>query len=259
MSKPSALIPAPPPDPPSSQTGAGPVRVSELDGYRLQWVDDGTDYPALWTAFREGRLAAEPLAVNRPFRDVYRIEAAGRRFVFKRDKYVENRWEKRLLVRLLGATRYTRILRLTSDAVVRGCRTAQEVYLVAERMNGRQCLEAYLIAEYVEGRHLTPDEIQPRREEIARALADIHAHGLASNDCQPNNFLVTGHGLRMIDLDMSNLLVICQLNDIQALEKRFGLRSPLTGIRWILRGILRFRVLVNNFSRRLRGKKLRKY
>lgn len=259
MSEAPAPQPAPLSDGPPSKRGVGPIRISELDGYRLQWVDDGTDYPALWTAFREGRLTAQPLAVNRPFRDVYRVEAEGRRFVFKRDKYVENRWEKRLLVRLLGATRYTRILRLTNDAVSRGCRTAQKVYLVAERMNGHQCLEAYLIAEYVEGRHLTPDEVIPRREEIARALADIHAYDLASNDCQPNNFLVTEHGLRMIDLDMSNLLVICQLNDAQALEKRFGLRPPLTGLRWILWALLRFRVRVNNLSRQLRGKKLRKY
>lgn len=234
------------------------IRTAERDGYRLQWVDDGTDYPALWAAFRRGELTAQPLGLGQ-CREVYRVETEGRRLVFKRDTSVENRWEKRLLVWLLGGTRYTRILRLTCDAVARGCRAAQRAYLVAERMDGRQCPEAYLIAEYVEGRHLRPEEIPGRLAEIGRALAEIHRYGLASNDCHPNNFLLTDDGMRMIDLDMSSWVAVCQVNDILAAENWGVKPSPPGAGRRILKGLLRLRLYLINVSRRLKGKRLREH
>lgn len=200
---------------------AGLRRVWE-GNWRIQWRDDGTDYPALLAAFRAGSIPAKRLVTGSPYREVFLAEAGGRRLVIKRDWETDSRLEKRLWIRL-GGTPYHRLLKFTGRAVARGCRVVQDVYLVAEKMAGPYCEEAWLIAEFVEGRSFMKQEGASGEpitsawiEAIGQTLGTLHDYGLASNDSQAGNFIINergDHGLVVIDLELDGPLIICQVND----------------------------------------------
>lgn len=239
---------------PATETGR--LISADIDGFKVQWKNDGSDYPALWQAFRRGELPSTPLSKGRPFREAHLVETGGRKYLFKRDWHVEKRLEKRLWFRLLGATRYSRIIQLTNRAVNRGCQVVQDVYLVAEKMVGRTCHEAWFIADFMPGQILPPQDEDSWRGELVEAVLRIHRGGMACNDIQSYNFIRTDDGvIKGIDLDISSPLVICQVNDLLELRRRFGVAPPLEN--WPVR-LLYYPLLVRNylrfFSRKLRGK-----
>ncbi|MDR2945385.1 MAG: hypothetical protein LBV79_01365, partial [Candidatus Adiutrix sp.] len=64
--------------------GKAGLVTAERGGYRLQWKDDGTDYPQLLEDFKAGRLKAEQMPnTYHDQRQVYRVEAEGRRYIIK--------------------------------------------------------------------------------------------------------------------------------------------------------------------------------
>lgn len=230
----------------------------EIDGFRVQWKNDGVDYPAIWRAFRQQSIAFKAIAVNRPFRSTHHTEIDGRQYLIKKDWHVEKRLEKRLLYFLMGdTTRYSRIIQLINRAVRSGCRSAQDIFLVAEKMEGRVCVEAWLIADFMPGHDLTYDEAMASMNELVETVGDIHRHGLACNDIQPYNFIRSDDGgIIGIDMDISSPLLICQANDVWAMKRRFGADVPLEGglglrLTWALIGLRDF---LRSLSRRIRGK-----
>lgn len=235
----------------------GRLISADIDGFKVRWKNDGTDYPALWQAFRRGELPSTPLSEGRPFREAHLVETGGRQYLFKRDWYVEKRLEKRLWFRLMGATRYSRIIQLTNRAVSRGCQVVQDIFLVAEKMVGRTCHEAWVIADFMPGQILPPQEEDIWLGEMVEAVLSIHRYGLACNDIQPYNFIrADADGLiKGIDLDISSPLLICQVNDLLELRRLFGVTPPLEN--WPVR-LLYYPLLLRNylrfFSRKLRGK-----
>lgn len=209
-----------------------PVLTAEIDGFKLKWKNDGTDYPAIWSAFCQGQLQGQVLTRGQPFREVDLVEVQGRRYIIKRDWFVEKRLEKRFGYFILNNTRYSRMFQFINKAVRDGCQIVQDIYLVAEKMAGRTtCLEAYLIADYIEGHPLSPQEVEERLDDLCQTVLHIHDCGLACNDIQPYNFILTPDGLiKAIDLDISNFLAIVQVNDIRTIKYHFGVDLPVTGI-----------------------------
>lgn len=243
-----------------SGPAANPILSTDIDGFRLQWKNDGTDYPAIWSAFRQGQLKGQALSRGRPYREVDLVEVQGRRYIIKRDWHVEKRLEKRFWYLILGGTRYTRIFRLINKAVRRGCRVVQDVYLVAERMKGRTtCLEAYLIADYMEGHPMSVQEVAERLDDLCQTVLHIHDCGLACNDIQPYNFVLTTDGIiKAIDMDISSFLAICQINDIRTMKYRFDVDLPVRGIqRRLAWGVLRARDLMRYCWAKVRHKPFR--
>jgi heptose II phosphotransferase len=243
----------------------GRILKAYQKGWRLQWREDSVDYPRLLDDFQAGRLTAERLSTGSAYREVYRLTAGGRRYVVKRDWEVDPRLEKKVWDWLAG-TPYDRLIRLTSLAVSRGCREAQDVYLVAEKLVWGRCREAWMIAEYVEGEALIREyangrpahwpDVRPYILGMAETLGRIHDYGLASNDFHPGNFIRTEDGgLRIIDLAVDGPLIICQANDALTMMHFFQVRPPIHG--WL--SWLAFKVMLcwrgfKNFSRRVRGR-----
>lgn len=244
------------------------IRSAEIDGYRVQWKDDGTDYPKLWADFKAGRLQTTRFFTNSVHRRVYRVEADGRRFVMKIDLETDARFEKRLWDRI-GGTPYSRLIKFTNRAVNQGCSIVQDIFLVAEKMDGSSCREACLIAEYVEGRSFVAEEyvegktvdqlerdFRPWLPAMGRALADLHDWGLASNDVQPGNFILTENGLKIIDLSLDSPIWICQANDMLKMRRWYHVDAPVRGARRkAVYGLMRARYIFQRFLRRLRGRK----
>ena len=241
--------------------------VAEIDGCRVQWKDDGTDYPGLLAEFKAGRLETTRFFTNSGYREVYRVEINGRRFIMKIDRETDSRFEKRLWDRI-GGTPYSRLIKFTSRAVSRGCSIVQDVFLVAEKMDGPSCQEAYLIAEYVEGMSFvaeeyvegkTVDELErdfrPWLPAMGETLADLHDWGLASNDVQPGNFILTDSGLKVIDLSLDSPIWICQANDMLKMRGWYHVKAPIRGfLRKAVYSLLYVRYAVQRFFRRLRGR-----
>lgn len=221
------------------------LSIREEKGWRIQWKADGTDYPALLNDFREGSLGGDRLSTGSPDREVYRVtppearmkNCPARRLVIKKDLEFDQRLEKSLWDRL-GGTQYSRLIRFTNRAVNQGCRLIQDVYLVAEKMEGGRCREAWLIAEYVEGEAFIQQYVDGRVSkaieyghlvpEMAQAMGELHDWGLATNDFHPGNFVLTGEGaLRIIDLAMDGPMLICQANDALTMMHFYKIKPPL--------------------------------
>lgn len=206
-------------------------------GWRIQWRNDGYDYPGLLNKFRSGALKGACLTTGSRFREVYRLEADGRKFVIKRDWEVDPRLEKKLWD-WLGGTAYHRLIKFTTRAVLKGCQVAQDVYMVAERISGGRCLEAWLVAEYVEGQSFIRkfEDGQPAEvlegfdqyvPQMNETLERLHDCGLASNDVHPGQFILTEEGLRIIDLSLDGPMIVCQVNDALTMMHFFKARPPL--------------------------------
>lgn len=240
-----------------SGTEKDALLTAEIDGFRVRWKNDGVAYPAIWAGFRKGSLPARPITTGRIYRSTHHLELDGREYLMKKDWHVETRLEKRLLYFLMGgATRYGRIIQFVNRAVRRGCRSAQEVFLVAEKMEGSTCVEAWLIADFVPGHAMSHDEAMANVDELTATVVDVHRHGLACHDIQSYNFVRTDRGpIIAIDVDVSSPLVLCQADDIWRMRRLFGATVPLEGgiglrlAYWSLRA----RKYLRAMSRRLRG------
>lgn len=233
------------------------LKTAVIDGFRLKWKDDGFDYPGLWLAFRRGEKKGEVISDTGRHKSAWRLQADGRLFLVKRDEHQEKRLEKRLAYLLLKGARYSRMIKLINRAVAQGCRDAQEVFFVAEKMEGGICREAWLLADFKPGRSLSADEAKNARAELLALMGRIHHYGLASNDIQPYNFIRTDQGrLMLIDLDVSGPIIVCQANDVLMMEYKFGYKPDLSGrpgLR-LVTGLLLWRNRLRAVSRFFRGK-----
>ena len=203
--------------------------MANRDGFCFQWRSDGPDYQRLLDEFRAGTLEATSLGGGHPDRAVYKVQWDGRPYVLKWDREKDPRPEKRWLEFWTG-TAFSRLIRLTANSRRRGGSTAQDVYLVAERLDGRHFQEGYLIAEYVEGASLNHERLAEAAPLMAEAVGRLHGEGLASSDLHPGNFIVTPGGIRIIDLSLKSPLIICQANDILRMEQAYGVRVSAGGL-----------------------------
>jgi len=242
---------------PEQKVSSSRELLSELrDGYQLTWVDDGTDYPALWSSFAKGGHQDNQFKSTSSKRDVFLAEYDGRSFVLKRDRGFDKRPEKKIWSALAGSP-YYRLIDTTNKAVNRGCTLAQDVYLIAERRDADSDIQAYSIAEYVEGAPLHsmgPDEMK-LMPEVAEVVGRLHDFGLASNDAHHANFILTDAGIRCIDLSCNGPLLVCQSNDIIKIKRLYGVDVPIRSkIRKLFCFWLRLRYAFRDWFRRLRGK-----
>ncbi len=207
------------------------LKSAFIDGYKVQWKDDGVDYPAVWRDFKDGRLPdLTELRANCPERKVFRMEVESGPLLLKHDWEKDLRFEKKMW-RFLAGPWYSRLIRLTNRAVNSGCRVVQDVYLVAERMEGRFCAESWLVAEFVEGVVVSRSPLYHSLfNEMALAMGKLHDFGLASNDAHAGNFILTEDGtIKIIDLSLTSPLIICQANDILKLKQAFQVDVPVHG------------------------------
>lgn len=225
---------------------------AEIDGYQVQWKDDGTDYPGLLADFKAGRLKTVQIrnhCKHHSHRQVYRAEVGGRGFIIKHDRWAEHRFKNLLRNRVYGSY-YARMIRLVNAAVNRGCRVVQDIYLVAEKKDGPHSRENYFIAQYVDGRPVAELSGDGQAWAMGETLAELHDCGLASQDIHPGNFISTAQGLVVIDICIDRALLRCQANDVLKMWIRYGVKMPVRGralkiasallsLRWSLRLFLR--------------------
>ncbi|MDR1042017.1 MAG: hypothetical protein LBR80_17985 [Deltaproteobacteria bacterium] len=214
-----------------------PVLRTGYDGqWRIRWQDDGFDYLGLLKAFQEGLVQGTRLVTVSPSRVVHRVAYLGREFVIKFDRDVlkrEKKPEKRLFYYFFG-TQYSRLIDKTFEAVRKGCQAVQEIFLVAEKMKGRFCEQAWIVSEYVPGHSFAREEYVegspvvfrrpgPWIENVCDSLLTLHEYGIASNDADICNFVVTPEGqVKVIDLNLTGPMFMCKVNDVLKLRRNCG-------------------------------------
>jgi tRNA A-37 threonylcarbamoyl transferase component Bud32 len=213
------------------------VLEEKVGAWRFTWKNDGFDYQALLNRFLSGEIPSQRLTTGSAYRMVYKVEYAGRTFVLKKDTETDPRLEKKLWFRLAG-TLYSRLIRLTAKAIKKGCPVLQDVFLVAEKMDGHSCQEAYVIAEYVPGQSFINEVYEEGKpiiflrpgsniNLIAQALSTLHDYGLASNDAIISNFILTkDNKIKIIDLTTNTPVLIAQANDIIKMRRSYKTDVP---------------------------------
>lgn len=228
-------------------------RRDERDGFKLQWLDDGTDYPALWEQFRQGQLEGRSLH-NWEKQSTWKINFQGRSFIFKRGRPPKPRlsiWD------LVSGTFASRLLRETWQAVDQGCGMIPRTYLVAEKFSGFKIwTENYLIIEFLEGRVLEGEVTPDWAADLGEALHLLHGWGLASGAPHPWNVVRTEDGLKMIDISMRGPVLLCQGYDVFDSRRRFGteVRVDKPALRLVLKLIQlkhRWKMFRRGLKRRL--------
>ncbi|UQZ91044.1 hypothetical protein C4J81_18195 [Deltaproteobacteria bacterium Smac51] len=207
-----------------------PFLTGEKDDFKLVWLNDGTDYPALLDAYFKGELEMKCLAKgDYPARETYLVEALGRKFIFKRIHQPPER-RKRHIWDLISGTAFSRLMRETRKAIDNGCTIIPEAYLIAEKFIGYQyCIDSYLITEFIEGEVLKgdPPSSGPWITGLAETVGKLHDCGLASGAPHPWNLVKTDEGMKMIDISFKGPMVICQAHDTLDVKRKFDIDVPI--------------------------------
>jgi serine/threonine protein kinase len=211
--------------------------------WRLEWKNDGFDYLKLLKEFQAGQAQFTRLSNKTTVREVYRVHYMGRDFVLKHDTELEKLPEKRLWIRLAG-TLFSRLIKMTTKAAQKGCTVAQEIFLVAERLSGPFCQESYLIAEYIPGQCFMKEVIEKedlmffiyRRPDpfihlIINSLNQLHKYGLASDDIELSNMILTSDNqIKFIDLHPRGPIFLCQASDILKMKTFYNINTKSANV-----------------------------
>lgn len=213
------------------QNPSEPLVRFRRNGYDVYAKNDGRDYWAVVEAYLRGELPATPLGMHRDGkRRVYLVEAAGRQYVLK--------WAtmgtpgfKRFFPWYIGLTYFTHILRKVDLALRRGCGATHDIYLVAEKWTGVFRQEVLVLMEYVKGESLgNQPEFAPYRDALRTAMTDMRKHGLTLSDFNASNFIVTGGGIKIIDLACRVPTSVNLIKDAMKLKEHYGVDLPVEGM-----------------------------
>ena len=233
------------------------ISQTTQNGFSLYVKQDGIDYLAILNQFRSGTLLAEKLENECRDRDVYQITLDGRYYILKHDREVDRRFEK-LLWQWLGGPFYSNMMKKVNFANSQGCDFVQDIFLVAEKLQNRICVESFVLMEYKVGQPLShiahPQQYYPQ---ILDLFSRLHRFRLASNDIHLGNFIVGADGqISIIDLSARGARAICQANDVIALKNKFGLSLPVHGLlNYLVYRLIAAKQSLRSFSRMLRKKR----
>ena len=180
----------------------GPWRAFVTDGW------GGPEFERLVSQFnRVGHRESDQVLQDNARSLVVKTSLHGLPVVIKKswDRGVSKRLKRRILPP--RASRAWHGARLVTDL---GIETPQRVAYVAKR--GVLDCDAWLVTRYVAGvsarDYLTRDDVtegEKRRvvTQIVQTYVQLHAHSVVHGDNRPGNFLIRGHELVLLDLDVT--------------------------------------------------------
>ncbi|WP_312951416.1 lipopolysaccharide core heptose(II) kinase RfaY [Superficieibacter sp.] len=226
------------------------IVTSKENGFNIYEKSTGVRFGEVLKQYLAGELKATPLGSGNEDRTVALVEYEGQKYILKNDREKDKRLEKRVQSYLSGPF-FSRLIYAIDRAIRNGYTGTADLYYVAEKMVGRECVDVYTLHEYVEGTPLKAID-DSNRDDVARCIVALHGAGLASNDIHAGNFIRTPEGdLKIIDLSCRGSMRVCQANDLLTLRKKYHIVVQGHG------AVYRLITLKEDFrrlSRRLRGK-----
>lgn len=211
----------------AGESAAPPIAVQLVDGYTIHQKVDGYDYLDLYRRLRLGELPHKVLLHDDPGHFVHRVDVDGRSFVFKRVKGQDANIETTVWQLIVGPF-YSNLMRRVNRAVAAGCRVVPDMYLVAEKMRGRLCVDKYLLMEYLKGHSMERIKDMARhRDALAASFAELHRHDLSLGNVKQGNLVLSpGGGVKFIDLSTRCTQLTGRAKDALRLEDKFGVVLP---------------------------------
>lgn len=206
------------------------ITTQTYGDYTLYIKNDGYDYTKLWRGFVNGNRDGVRTIRLEDVREVYYIEDSGRKFILKIDRYVPQRFEKKIRY-IFFSPYFSRQMRQINYAIQQGCDLVPEYYFVAEKKQGLVITESYILQEYIEGEHFSSMEIaRDNAGNIIAAVKKLHSFGLVHCDLNLDNIFVTPSGIRFIDFSSTGSRLGGLGKDILRLRDHFGITMPLTSL-----------------------------
>ncbi len=226
------------------------IVTSKENGFTIYEKETEVRFGEVLKEYLAGKLPSTSLGSGNEDRTVAVVEYKGKKYIVKNDREKDKRLEKRLQNYLSGPF-FSKLIYATDRAIAQGYTGTADLYYVAEKMVGRECVDVYTIHEYVEGTPLKAID-DSNREEIKNCILMLHRAGLASNDIHAGNFIRTPEGkLKIIDLSCRGSMRVCQANDILTLRKKYHIEIEGQGAVYHL---IQLKEDIRKLSRKLRGK-----
>lgn len=201
-----------------------------VDEYTVHMKMDGSDYLDLYLRLRRNEIPYKVLLHDDDGHFVRLVETDGRAFVFKRVKGQDANLETTLW-QLFAGPFYSGLMRRVNRAVARGCRVVPDMYLVAERMIGRLCVDKYLLTEFIPGRSMEKlDDPALHRDAIAAAFSELHRYDLSLGNVKAGNMVWNGSEVKFIDLSTRCTQWTGRAKDVVRLRRTFGVSLPDRGL-----------------------------
>ncbi|GAA0468316.1 MULTISPECIES: lipopolysaccharide core heptose(II) kinase RfaY [Tatumella] len=227
------------------------VHKLKHNGYRIYFSDEGKTFHRLISAMMNNDIQGEYLTSGNALRNVMIFEHESKKFILKRDREVDQRFEKKLSALFSGSFNLKlikKIDRYKQDVID----ITSRLYYVAEKIKFGQCVDSFCVYEYADGYALSDENISDHYEAVASSILSLHQAGLASNDIHPANFICKPDGkLKVIDLSCRGSIKVCQANDRLALKKKYNLDIESGGL---IYSLIKTKDSLKYFSRKIRGK-----
>lgn len=119
------------------------------------------------------------------------------------------------------------LIQLNDELWSKGMRFQNDVYLLAQRKQGPYTDLYIMLNEYIPGTVLNEFDVIPEiiKQDLVHNMALLHQHKLISGDAHKGNFILSEHGLRIIDLSGKKFTRRRVAEDRLALESRFNIKE----------------------------------
>jgi heptose II phosphotransferase len=177
------------------------LRKDIRNEFILHYKDGNIDYKTILDDFINYKLKILKVFRNEYKTKVMLIEHNQKRYVIK--TFRPNGKKIEILYKSLFKKDYfLNLIERNDELWAKGMRFQNDIYLLAQRKR-RPCTDLYImILEYIPGKVLNEFDEVPKdiRREVVCKMALLHQHKLVSGDAHKGNFILSGQGLRIIDL-----------------------------------------------------------
>lgn len=224
------------------------------DGFRLFYSDEkfAAAFEDIRRILRErdGEVLRDVMNAPKRKRLIMKTEIAGTPVVVKQEFFIF-RFDRTLKAFFFGSDTRN-IFRVSERAWTRGFRKIPQAFLAAERFSAGILRETISLTEFLDGSALPQTLSDSQKEETENLIRECHSNGVISGDICPDNFLMTPHGLKLIDFRGHKLFPqLAMTRDRLQLECVFGIKirnGEITEKFFFVLHALR------NFGRKIRGK-----
>lgn len=198
--------------------------------YSIIIQDDHNDYISICDDFLKNTANLDEFILSRRRKKIYKFSRDGRDFVLKIDDIKPKHFENKVWHILRGSFHFRQMLKI-NKAIDNGCKVVPDLYLVAEESEKRLQANSILLMEYREGKSVRHDEVEGLKDNLTKAMIELHRHGLALGDCNPYNFIADAAGnISVIDLSWQGLTITGQAKDVDSMQRYYGISLPIKGI-----------------------------
>ncbi|MBS0847247.1 lipopolysaccharide core heptose(II) kinase RfaY [Citrobacter sp. JGM124] len=199
------------------------MRITKKNGYNIFFTDKGAFLNDLIFTDKLKDFVVKQLSTENEKREVFLIDYHGRKFVIKRDREIDRRFEKKLQS-FIFASCNVKMMKKLREYEKELTHVTTMIHFLAEKRRFRRVIDSYIAYEYIEGTPLKSID-DSNKHAVAKCISTLHKCDLASNDIHCGNFILDkDRNLKVIDLSIKGSLLRCKANDLVLLNDKYGIK-----------------------------------